>query len=349
MNKRFLKRIVALATAATLVLGNSVIAFADEVDNMVGQGTYEGTVADAQYLTITLPTADDNQFDFVADPNQLISKWASGGGSNFNFDAITGTDTGIYFATRSGSTLKLSNSSLPLEAINKNYQDSDISVEVSIKTAGTNTPKFTSATSSWTGEKVTAKELYLAAMADGKNISGSDYIDTGKAAKLSFTVSGSPANYTTDFTTTAAVGTAAFDETRQYFITASSAAVYDDNSLWATGGFHLTGAINKGADWTEGFTMPELKVVWSIAEHISGGVDVNSVVLSGSDLYVKLFADNSSVKSSKLTSVTVNGVSKTATVLTNGVISVSGGAPSAGTYNVVVVYDGTTYKGTATK
>lgn len=340
MNKKFLKRIVAFAMATTMVFGSSAIAFAAEDANLTGQSTYEGVVADAQYETITLPTAAKDQFDFVADPNELINKFASGGGANFEF---TGTDTGVYFASRSGSKLILSSDSNPLEVKNKNYHDSDITVELDVTSAGSNSPAFASS-SAWSS--VTAKELYLAVVGGSKDVSKTDYLDTGKKAKISFTVSGCPSNYFTSSSSTEDES-AAFGESRSYFVTSKAANDIDD-SLWVTGGFHLTGAINKneGVEWGAGFTMPTIKVTWTIGKH-TDGIAANKVVLSGSDIYVKLTAAGNAV-TSKISSATVNGTAKTA-VSDSGIVKIAGGAPSAGTYNVVVVYDGETYIGSVTK
>ncbi len=77
MRKSF-KKIVAVAMAATMVLGSSVVAFADG-NPASGSGTADGTGSSNGHLeqkvvSVTLPTSVGTTFDYIADPEDLVGK-----------------------------------------------------------------------------------------------------------------------------------------------------------------------------------------------------------------------------------------------------------------------------------
>jgi hypothetical protein len=267
MNKRLLKRVAAFAMAATMVFGNAAVALAAD-GTATGRSTYEGVVKPATYLQITVPTeAATDQFDFIADPNGLIdgvSKTTLG-------YTISGTDTGVYFAT--GSTLK--STSEPINVVNENYGGAYIGAEMKIKTAGSDTVTF--ATSSTWASTVKAKQLYLALQENGAEGTNFDYVKAdGSSAKINVLIPGKPSNFTTSFTT-ASSETAAFGETRSYFVTASNAAFYGDPTKWESKGFQLYGAINKNAAWTQGdLVMPKIEVTWDFTQAADAVLTVNA-------------------------------------------------------------------------
>ena len=157
MNKKFLKRVVAFAMAATMVVGNGAIALADTAVSADGDGYFEGVEPDTPDLAaITLPTAAAGLYEYVADPNGLIRKY---GDSTITAKLpAAGDDTGIYFTASDG---KFSADSQELEVENINYCDIDLTVDIAL-TGGSDTIKFASGSAWGTDNK--ENEMYLAAV-----------------------------------------------------------------------------------------------------------------------------------------------------------------------------------------
>ena len=78
MNNKNAKRILAVALAATMVMGTGLTAFAEGnptsgTANGSGTGESNGHVEE-KVISVTLPTSVGTTFDYIADPENLIGK-----------------------------------------------------------------------------------------------------------------------------------------------------------------------------------------------------------------------------------------------------------------------------------
>lgn len=271
MNKRFLKRLVAFTLAATMVVGNSVIAFAEST---TGRSTFEGIVPEYDVTTVTVPTAAEvgDKFDYIADPNGLLEQLKGTGADKNGYTIENDATTGIYFA--SGSTLM--KASAPLEIENQTNVATTVDAEVQPATAGKGVVFATS--SAFTG--ITAKQLYLQLQDAAHPTTTYDYIKPdGSSATIRINVAGSPNNFTTGFTTHSSAD-AAFGEYREYFVTPKAGAL-----TWNKGSFQLTGNLNPNATWDDdkSLVFPKVTVTWSFNKAAKATMSItnNKITVSG--------------------------------------------------------------------
>ena len=246
MRKSF-KKIVAVAMAATMVLGSNMMAFAAD---STGKGAFEGVEPDLPaYTAITLPTATAGTYNYIADPAGLIRKYADDT-TKAKLPAAD-ADKGIYFTDKNGKYTADSNA---LEITNENAADVDITVKVEVTNDDYDDLSFSS-TGAWeTTDK--ENELYIAAVSGTSKAAVTD----DAAAELTFKIDGKPTNYEVKRT----VGS---DGKASY----AYAKKTGDDLTWNTASFNLTGAINKNAEWKDGtVTVPEIKVTWTAAAHVDG-------------------------------------------------------------------------------
>lgn len=262
MRKSF-KKVLAVAMAATMVIGSSMVAFATD---STGTGTFEGVEPELPaYSAITLPTQAAGTYNYIADPAGLIRKYAD--------DTTKGklpaeaSDKGIYFTLADG---KYSANSKELEITNENAVDADITVKVEVTDDDYDDLSFASAGTWETTDK--ENELYLAV------VSGSDSaaISDTSAAELTFTIDGKPGNY--EVRRTVADGVASY-----------AYAPKTGDLTWEKESFNLTGAINKNAEWKDGtVTVPEIKVTWTAAAHVDSYLSGTTLTASNRSLTMSL-------------------------------------------------------------
>lgn len=159
------KRFLAVTLAASMILGNSVVAFAaypltPETDpdlasgNAIGNVTMEGTVSE-DVFSVELPTVawSTDVFDFILDPQGLIEKTNgikydknlnTGDSSNISNQITSASDniaySTLYFtnyvsdnqATPAPSANKFSNKSDSLRIVNKSAVDVDVALTASV-------------------------------------------------------------------------------------------------------------------------------------------------------------------------------------------------------------------------
>lgn len=149
------KKLMAVALAATMVLGSGVTVFADETGSTTGTGSSEGHV-EKEVTNVVLPTVAEGSspFEYIMDPERLIQgtdakKYADGTVFPDEDD-----DTGVYFLVGDKT---YSNTSSTLQAINKS--SCDIKLTVTVATTQGSDKDITLATSNQVSD--TAAELYL--------------------------------------------------------------------------------------------------------------------------------------------------------------------------------------------
>lgn len=243
---RKMKKGIAVALTATMVLGSSLTAFASEVTtgtgNTTGAGSSEGHV-DKEKLNVVLPTVEDasSPFKYTMDPERLIQdtdgvKY----GEDYEFPA-SASDTGVYFKT---GDKKYENTSSNLQVINKSSCDVTLTVDVE-KVAGTKDIALVASKDALTS--ATAPSLYLA-------------VNVGKDAKVvgdakvtaTKTIAGNAANFTTTY------------ESNQYVYKEKA-----DASSWKAINISMTGAVNNKQIATD-TTAPSVKVTWTWAKAADG-------------------------------------------------------------------------------
>ena len=158
MRARSIKRVLTVALATTMVLGSTMTAFAAAGESE-GEGTYEGGEMKYPTLSVTLPTIPDHTYDYIADPNGLISATSAA-----HYDGATFTgNSGIFFKTTDaeGETkATYTDTSKAQEVTNNNAQDIDVTVKLEQKTAGDESIVY--ADSATFESTDTANKLYLA-------------------------------------------------------------------------------------------------------------------------------------------------------------------------------------------
>lgn len=317
MSKKNLKRFMALGLAATMSFGSIVTVFADGTSaTETGTGTYEGKDGEIPAISVTLPTTLTGVYNYIADPNGLISKLGSNderfGGTAADIDT---DNKGILF---NYDTNKYGSTSKKLEAINKSYKAVDVTVKLEQKTAGSAGIEYAENATFETTD--TAKKIYLA-VTDGEATPKTIALSADKAAVLTTVVPGKESNYTLKY------------ENNKY--------VYKENQSaagWEKCGFALIGALNNNATWEDGITFPEIQVTWSYAEHVDATEAYGTV--TGGKLWMALSASQGF--SARPSSVTVNGSAVTDyDVNSGGWVAID--APTSGNIVLIVVGD-TTYK-----
>ena len=179
------KKLMAVALAATMVLGSGVTVFADETGSTTGTGSSEGHV-EKEVTNVVLPTVAEGSspFEYIMDPERLIQgtdakKYADGTVFPDEDD-----DTGVYFLVGDKT---YSNTSSTLQAINKS--SCDIKLTVSVATTPGSDKDITLATSDQVSSS--AAELYL----ELKVGSEAKAVSSTAAVEFEKVIAGTPDNF----------------------------------------------------------------------------------------------------------------------------------------------------------
>lgn len=133
MKSQKIARLIALATAATMMLAPATVFAADTTDkagaagSIGGEGQLEGYV-NKDAFRVVLPTITD--VNFTLDPQGLLNKSDSTKYTNTNKGAIYFTNA----PTAGGSTATYSNTSDPIKFLNKSSYDVDVELSVTLDT-----------------------------------------------------------------------------------------------------------------------------------------------------------------------------------------------------------------------
>lgn len=235
------KRVMAVVLAATMVLGSSLTAFAEDAvtsGGTNGEGTSEGHV-NKHVISVTLPVIAEGAtpFAYTMDPERLVNetnaaKYAEG--STFTDTAKT---NGVYFQTGEKA---YDDKSTVLKAKSESSADVKLTVDVEVESAATDI-ELVDAAPALTGEDmVTDPQLYLALKVD----------DTTKAVKstekvsIETTIEGKDSNFETVV------------ESNNYVYKAKTG----DSITWNEAEIQMSGVASKAS--AEGLTAPTLKVTW---------------------------------------------------------------------------------------
>lgn len=270
MRRNNFKRVAAFSMAAVMMCGSAfTVMAADDTNSAEGTGKYEGKDGEMPLISITLPTSTElaGVYDYIADPNDLLSSAADNG--SLGSTATINTNKGILFETAAdtyGPTSK------KFEIESENMQDIDVTVAVKIKEAGDSFIKYASAD---TFTDSTDNELYLAltnAAASADDLEAVPLTATG--ATMTQMAAGVEGNYELKYNTT--------NSKYEYALKGSG------TTAWNKVAFDMTGAINTAAEWGEDVKFPKIEVTWSYAEHKDAYVSAAKVSTAAKTLTLTL-------------------------------------------------------------
>lgn len=235
-----LRKVMAGALAATMIMGSSMMAFAadENTGSATGTGTSIGHV-DKEVLTVTLPTEGtslDATFSYKIDPERVIDL----AGKLTDNTAVTKNADGVYFKNKDNS---YSSSSDEVEFEGKNSVKVDVSVAAEVvASAGGKDIALVADNAALTAATEPALLMNLTVGTDTKAITSA-----GATAKAE--LEGKPDNFEVTV-----VGNA-------YKYSAKSNA-----SDWAKTTVKLSGKTNN-KEVASDMTAPQIKLTWTIAKH----------------------------------------------------------------------------------
>jgi len=340
------KRMLALALAATLTLGCSMTALADDANtgNTTGTGTTEGHV-EKKVTNVTLPTVTGTPFSYTVDPEGLIGE-TSGGKYNAVFPAAA-SDTGVYFLVGKDETDtskdKYENTSSALEVINKSSHDIQLTVKAEV-----DSPKATDMPLVEKSAIATSSDaaIYLGLVVDTETAVA---VSKDQAATKTVTIAGTPANFKT-----AVKADKSGYEYRALTLDEYKAAnsSYTGTDLpWNKSTLKVEGSATKSKAISADTTAPALKVTWSWKDpsaEVTGHVEYTD-----NSWWIAKSASEKFSDSAVLGDVTINGTKVNASlqsydggkwVVVTWANYVAAGLDQSETqYEIKAVVDGTTY------
>lgn len=203
-----IKRIVAIVTAATMVLGCGLTAMASGSGSTTARGTSSGHV-NRTYVSVTLPLSGTSTFNYIIDPERIIQETVeTTDGFTAGGEVVSPLNEGIYFVTSSSATGNLyAPKSNELTAYNNSSKAIDLTVTVS-STYSANAIQFAdSITNRYTGggsdTMDTTPLLYMGLGSKITTTTGGEIEDLEAVAKdgnvnkvsQTFTLDGNPANF----------------------------------------------------------------------------------------------------------------------------------------------------------
>lgn len=260
------KKVLAAALAATMLLGSTVTAFADE-GTASGTGTVEGVVK-KDVFNVVLPTEStaNSALAFILDPQGLIKETSGSAHTGKTFEDAT-----LYFPNTGD---KYTGTSDEFEITNKSTVDADVSVKATV----TDNDGITLSTDK-TFANDTSASMYLAIVDD-------DHTD-GVAIEAD------------GATVTSKIDKAPDGAYKITYDTDSSEYKYDIDSgfqgSYSKYTFKLTGASNANGDWEAAKDVtPKVSLTWTVTEHED---TYSSTNLSGSNVELTISKDGVQVSS----------------------------------------------------
>lgn len=250
-----IKKGVAVALAATMVLGSTVTAFAADANSgtSTGAGTSEGHVekkATKVMLPVETTDYDASTFKYTMDPERLISG-TSGGKYDADAEFPTANDTGVYFKT---GEKKYENNSKELKVTNQSSHKIDLTVKAEAVENAKDIPLVAK-------DALTTAEdasLYLG-LAVGTDAGVA--IEKGKAASKTVSVEGKESNFKV-----AVKSDKTGYEYRALTLPEYQATPGNDSATelpWEAQTFKLEGAVTEDKAIADDTTAPNVKVTWS--------------------------------------------------------------------------------------
>lgn len=255
-----LKKGIAVALTATMVVGSGLTAFASDTTPTTpgGTGTSTGTGSseghlDKEKLNVVLPTiaSGSTPFNYTMDPERLIQETNGVKYEDFTFPAVD-SDTGVYFQT---GEKEYKNTSNTYKVINKSSCNVTIDVDVQA-TASAGGKDIALATAAPADSAATA-ELYLGLTAGNETKA----VSMTKAT-ISKTIAGNENNFETVYK--------------------NNAYAYEEKATlagpWKAMDISMTGAVNKKAIAAD-TTAPQVAVTWTWKKAADGAtVDTGAQV-----------------------------------------------------------------------
>ena len=309
--KKGMKKAIASMLAVTMVLGSSIMSFAGAAtpasnpssssNETTASGNFEGHV-DKSVFSVTLPTVSADNYNFIIDPEALIS--ATNGkryGDNAIFDPAA--TSGVYFANSVANDGKVTykNESAKMDVINRSSVSVNVTMAIEITDLNDNIKVVSQNSDVNVG---TDANLWLA-VTDGTN----EVSVNGTTASLTTLIDGKPDNYTVSWN-------AAAD--KYLYVIADGTP---DNT-WETASLGLKGACNTSAsaNWSAAGLSEEstVKVTWSyegVGATVEAGIFYDSKT---NDWWIGVSEDEGFATGITLGDVTVNGDPINATVKAYG-------------------------------
>lgn len=244
------KRILATALCASMLLSSAVVGAADPLTTETGTGNDTGTgkvegILDKEVFSVTLPTTATKTYDFILDPQDLITATNNGAYTDTTF---TG-DTGMYFKTADKSYTE---KSAPSTVTNKSSVDIDVTMDVKVDMNSMEGISIENAAD--LKETTPSINLALVGSIDG----GQDdtaYVGTDGTLSKTIKLGSDVDDYTAVYE----------DSAYKYKNNGSS---HEDSKYV----FSLTGAVNKKATgWAEvKDKTPKITVTWTYGKHVEG-------------------------------------------------------------------------------
>lgn len=259
------KKILAVALAAAMVMGSTVTAYAEK--KAEGSGTGSGTMAgylENEVFNVVLPTmsVDDrgemNSLKFLIDPQKLIT--ASQGDTLPNGASFDPGKT-MYFSVTTGGGIRYTDTSDTFTVINKSTMDTDITVRAEVSNLGDGSGKIKlSDDRSFSGD--TAASMYMAI----RKVGGAAVPISENGASLTGTIGGKPEAYKVSVVSG---GGFMLTQKRDF-----------DDSKFERYMFQVTGASNANGDWSGVYnasTSPSLTLTWTIVPHVDSYLDKTTI------------------------------------------------------------------------
>lgn len=283
------KKFMAVALAATMVVGSSATAFAAEPatsGTTEGAGTSEGHV-DRHTVKVTLPTVADGStpFAYTMDLERLIQETTNSKYSGATFPAAA-SDTGVYFLTAANT---YANESQKLTVTSESSADVKLKVDVEAVSAATDVALVNTTPAA----SVTDPQLYLALKVGSE---AAVPVEADKTISKEVTIAGVPGNFETTWDSTSST----------YKYTPKSGA-----TGWGTTTFSIAGAASKAAS-AEGLTAPTLKVTWSWTDPAANAAPsiatTTYTLTAGTALDIPVDLGKGNLAATAVDSVTLSGV-----------------------------------------
>ena len=312
-----LKKIVAFTVAATMVLGSSVTAFANDITantTTASEATGTGTSAyvDTNVMKVTLPTLS-GAFDYKVDPEGIVSQIKKYDAAEVT--SVTDT-TGVIFKNKDGeTTYKVTNTSDAFTITNKSAVPVEVGVEYKLTAAESNALAITalSSTSDFSGTGDSEKALWMGLVPTNDSVKTfTDTVQTDAGNVLLSGIDGYEFANASGSTYTFAVKT--------------------DYSDWPTFDFYLTGAINKDLALDTWYTeedstrtaknVPTVSVKFTLTK-VADALSASAMFI-GDDLYVWKTSDGLVTGggfSADPTAISINGKAVASSGLTGTAVS----------------------------
>lgn len=242
------KKILALAMAAAMALAPVTVSAATTTSPATGEavsdGNFEGWI-EKEVFSVTLPTANNNSFDFIIDPQNLIVD----SNDAANKDVVTEGAVGVYFKRAAGG---FAVSSDALTVSHQSSMELNVSVEAALDITSGDSVKLVTAGAVTSDISSKSQDLDLCISVNQVTKGAVEYIsDDSNKATLNATM-------------------AALDASNFEVKYDGSNYKYDlisgvtDKEVAE---FYLTGSCNTAADWSAVKDMSaKLSLVWNVSK-----------------------------------------------------------------------------------